>query len=322
MKILLVVICLILQLSWSLPALASEFKVATWNIAHLNDENGEGEKQRSDEDFNKLAEIALELDADIIAVQEVENAEAVKRVFGSDYQFEISKREIPANRFQQRTGFAIRQGIEVTRNPDYEDLATSSGLRYGTDVTVELEGKKLRLLSVHLKSGCFTQDLDNPSSDSCQKLSQQIPKLEEWIDRRANEGIPYIVLGDFNRRMNDSDELWTELDDGIPANADLERVPSQGAEPACWKFREYIDFFLMSPQVARWRTDGLISIRIPEDTSSSRDTKLSDHCPLAILLEPELNGAEPDVIINQGVVIRCIKSRFSRAQNLSRARKF
>lgn len=287
-------ICLIGQLIWSLPALAVNFTVVTRNIAHLNDENGEGIKKRSDQDFNKLGMIASDLDADIVALQEVENAEAVKRVFGSNYQFEISTRRIPANRFQQRTGFAIRKGIKVTRNPDYKDLATTSGLRFGTDITVDLEGQALRLLSVHLKSGCFTQHLDNSRSDDCDKLSKQLPKLEEWIYKRANEGIPYIVLGDFNRRMNDQDDIWTELDDGIPANANLERIPSEGITSNCWNFKKYLDFFLISPQVAQWRKDEFISIPIPKDTDSARYTKLSDHCPIAILLNPEIEKDKPD----------------------------
>ena len=42
------------------------------------------------------------------------------------------------------------------------------------------------------------------------------------IDDRAAEGIPFIVLGDFNRRFDASDdEFWQAIDDGKPRNADL-----------------------------------------------------------------------------------------------------
>ena len=51
---------------------------------------------------------------------------------------------------------------------------------------------------------------------------RQLPVLEEWIDALAGEGVPFFVLGDFNRQLNhDSDAFWGEIDDGDPPNADL-----------------------------------------------------------------------------------------------------
>ena len=67
-----------------------------------------------------------------------------------------------------------------------------------------LGGQPLRLLSVHLKSFCHQDDLDNVSASDntdCGKLKRQIPILESWIEARAQEGVPLVVLGDFNRRM-------------------------------------------------------------------------------------------------------------------------
>ena len=55
-------------------------------------------------------------------------------------------------------------------------------------------------MSVHLKSGCFS-NADSNSSDACQKLGAQIPKLEEWIDTHAAAANPVAILGDFNRRL-------------------------------------------------------------------------------------------------------------------------
>ncbi|MDH3690729.1 MAG: hypothetical protein OEU36_14870 [Gammaproteobacteria bacterium] len=39
------------------------------------------------------------------------------------------------------------------------------------------------------------------------------------MDARAAAGIPFIVMGDFNRRFDvPGDEFWPEIDDGKPAN--------------------------------------------------------------------------------------------------------
>ena len=78
-----------------------------------------------------------------------------------------------------------------TGNSDFEELDIGD-VRRGTDLTVTLDGQPLRLLSVHLKSFCHQDDLDNVSptdNTHCGKLKQQIPILEGWIEARAQEGI-------------------------------------------------------------------------------------------------------------------------------------
>jgi hypothetical protein len=65
---------------------------------------------------------------------------------------------------------------------------------------------------VHLKSGCFDQA---HSGSACSTLFEQVPVLETWIDQPAGEDVPFIVLGDFNRRFNlPGEPIWAELDDG------------------------------------------------------------------------------------------------------------
>ena len=260
-------------------------KVATWNIAHLRDKNDEGLVKRKDNDYQKLKEIANDLDADIIAVQEIENEDAIKRVFDSNtYNYFINKPSV-GNRVRQFTGFVVKKDINFTVNPEFSDLNIGNpNLRSGADITLNFDNdKKLRLLSIHLKSRCFTGDLETPRNDSCEKLSEQVPILEKWIDERADEDIPFIVLGDFNRRMNDRDELWNDIDDSIPANSDLVRIPDDSVTQDCWKFSEYIDFFVLDKRASQLvDSDSFTGIRIPEDATKSRESKLSDHCPIAI----------------------------------------
>ena len=59
------------------------------------------------------------------------------------------------------------------------------------------------------------------SKGACVKLSEQIKPLERWIDSRASEDVPFIVLGVFNRRFNhditfeysEESGLWQAIDD-------------------------------------------------------------------------------------------------------------
>jgi hypothetical protein len=57
-----------------------------------------------------------------------------------------------------------------------------------------LDGQPLRLLSVHLKSFCHQNDLDNvsptPTSD-CGRLKRQIPILEGWMRTGPRRAFPW-----------------------------------------------------------------------------------------------------------------------------------
>lgn len=181
-----------------LPSLAvtDELKLATRNIQFLKVGVNEGPNLREQVDFDRLASYADILDADISAFQEVKNTAAAERVFDpSEYQIFISTRNSV-----QRTGFAVRQGIRVRHNPDFDDLNVTTQLRHGTDITVNVGGTNLRSLSVHLKSGRFDdpifEDPFTTISNACQKLNQQPPVLDSWIEQRATDGMPFVILGD------------------------------------------------------------------------------------------------------------------------------
>lgn len=208
-----------LCLLFSAPLSAETLKVATWNIEHLRAAPGEGSNPRTAEDYERLSRYADALNADIVALQEVEGEAAAARVFDPDeYDFFFSGRNHP-----QRTGFAVRKGLTVSQNADYDDLNVTGGLRHGTDITLSVDSLELRFLSVHLKSGCFADALET-DRDACRKLSDQVPVLERWINRAGESG-PFIIMGDLNRRFDrPGDGFWLEIDDAHPAEANLMRI--------------------------------------------------------------------------------------------------
>ncbi len=195
---------------------ASELHVAAWNLEHLDDTDGDGCVGRNDSDYAALAQRIEELDADIVAFQEVENAQAARRVFkASGWHVEVSER--PTRRQSRAcwdrpeaqlghlaTGFAVRRDIAYRRHVDLKVLGGDGAFqRWGTDITITAGGRDLRLLSVHLKSGCWgdAQDRDNKRRDTCVTLHGQFEHLKAWVDARIAEGTAFIILGDFNRRL-------------------------------------------------------------------------------------------------------------------------
>lgn len=152
----------------AVAASAAQIKVATWNIEHLRAEANSGPNPRTDDDYQRLADYAELLNADVIALQEVDGEAAALRIFDpDDYMLFFSRRNDP-----MLTGFAVRRGIDVLQNPDVValDVSGQGNLRYGTDITITVNGREIRLLSIHLKSFC-SQDFLDSSPGACMTLS-------------------------------------------------------------------------------------------------------------------------------------------------------
>ncbi len=265
------------------------FKVASWNLEFLAEKDGAGCEPRTDADYAAMRQIVDTLDADVIAFQEAENEAAAERVFDpSRYTVVMEKRpgaasgscggKQPAQQFiRQAVGFAIRKGIAFDRNPDVAALQLGNPqLRSGVDIRVRAPGHQpVRLLAVHLKSGCFQGD----RAQACGVLQQQVPVLEDWIDRAAVGPDRFIVLGDWNRRLAEAgDAVWTELDDGNPANSDL-RLADEGVKPLCDpRYRSFIDHIVLDRR-AVGQASGFT-----ETTYAPGQKHFSDHCPVSALL--------------------------------------
>ena len=275
-------------------------KLATWNLEHLAEADGAGCRPRAEADYAKLRSYAERLDADVIALEEVESAAAAARVFDpAKYEIVMSGQPFPppsgtcgadsAQTFRpQRTGFAIRKGIAFHVNPPLEALNVGRDgrpLRWGVDVT--LEGKhSLRLLGVHLKSGCsagFKAD-----DEDCPALMAQVPIVEGWIDAREAAGETFAVLGDFNRRLKPADvEVWQTWDDGDPKGLDLHIAALEASggpqSPKCdgGRYPDFIDHMVLSERAFKlWDRTSFSELVYDE----RGDAMPSDHCPISVTL--------------------------------------
>lgn len=263
----------------------SKLRVASWNIEWLHARSGRGPVPRDAADYRRLRSYANQLDADVVALQEVEGEAAARRVFDpSRYSFHFSKREAA-----QLTGFAFKKQLRVQAHPDFSPLGLGDSLRRGTDISVQLGGTSLRMLSVHLKSGCFGDSL-NSGRSACRKLSRQLPILESWIDARAAQQQPFAVLGDFNRRLKLSEAFFSDLNDGNPAGAKLTLVTA-GEASNCWggRYRSYIDHILLGGRASKWLQPNSFFQLTFDAADSDRhdpDFDLSDHCPIRVELVP------------------------------------
>ncbi len=271
---------LILALLLPIPAAATDLKIATWNLNWLTvRETGSPGlppdlHTRSQADFDRLRNYATELNADIVAVQEVDGYEAVRRVFPADlYHLVLGK-----DRVTQRVGIAIRRGIRYDPHPDVP-LAPDPNvrLRSGVDVTLNLGAQRLRLLAVHLKQGCQNPRLDRAQGRDCQTLFGQATPLRAWIADRAAAGEAFVILGDFNRWMEKRDPFIAQLRQSAP----LARATEGFASP-CWGAETFIDHILAGGPARDWMRQETMLVLKYRETGPEWKNRLSDHCPVSV----------------------------------------
>jgi endonuclease/exonuclease/phosphatase family metal-dependent hydrolase len=274
-------VLLLLSVFLPLPAFSAELKVATWNLDWLTTRSA-GDPDlpadvapRSDDDFGRLSQYALELNADVIAIEEVDGFSAASKIFPRDhYSIHMTRDHVV-----QRVGIVVRRGLRYDLNPDVTALGANH-LRSGADITLHLAASDLRILAVHLKKGCREIPLPKAKSRVCEELRDQIPPLADWIAARRQEGLPFLILGDFNRWMDRGDTFLAELRKAAP----LVRA-TEGHSSPCWGGENFIDHILAGGPAADWMRPDTLQVLTYRETERSWQDRLSDHCPVSVRFE-------------------------------------
>lgn len=248
---------------------------------------------RKPEDFAALARYIRELDADVLAIEEVDGPGAANLIMtGYDYCF-TSRANV------QKNGIAIRRGIPYRCEADYLPLSLGDTVRRGTVVTL-FPGtrREFTLMAVHLKSGCPEGPLTDGKNPACAILAQQLPFLKQWIDAQARAGRRFGLLGDFNRRISleqggASDaagrplNLWSTINDGRPPDAALTAVTLGAPFRKCIptdEYDSYIDLIVLGRKLAADIVPDSFQRVVYSPDDAGRYDRLSDHCPVGIEL--------------------------------------
>ena len=254
---------------------------------------------RTGPDLDALARTAQALrdghQVDVVALQEVDGPSAAAQVFRQGWRLDcFVHRAHP-----QKVGFAVREGIPYRCNGDLSALDIDGSTRAGADLTLWPDTPHaVRLLAVHLKSGCFTGKLDRHFAP-CAGLRQQVPIIEAWIDQRVREGTPFAILGDFNRHLDTDARYPAGPDESAPLNvlqawsddeprgATLLRATDGQPYIGCDagdRYRHYIDDILIDQKLAA-QNDNRRFARLPFD-ARDQGRQLADHCPVIWSLKP------------------------------------
>ena len=150
--------------------------------------------------------------ADVIAFQEVSGVAAVREALGpAAADYEVCSY---AGYKIQRLAFAWRKSFGASIGPcqDFRELSLphlppKDQVRPGFAVTLQIAGKRIRFLTLHLKSACVSPldrgqlDGNKGRDDPCLVLQQQVAPLEAIVESLANGVDHVVVMGDFNRNL-------------------------------------------------------------------------------------------------------------------------
>ncbi len=272
-----------------LVARAAPYKLTTWNLdwltlrpqgdTHLPDDV----TVRAAADFARLRRYAAFLAPDIVAVQEVDGPAPLARLFPpADYTLLFTRDHVV-----QRVGLAVRHGIALHQNPDLTALdvyppEAKYPLRSGLDATLVFPGgATLRVLAVHLKTGCWDRPLTYRSR-ACRTLRAQLRVIGPWVAAREAEHVAFAVLGDFNRDMDGRDAFLPALDQIAPL-----RDTTQGYASPCWGGDRFIDHILLGGPARSWLVPHSLRVMVYKETSPALKDALSDHCPVSVRIDPK-----------------------------------
>ncbi len=268
----------------------------------------------------------------VIAFQEIKSREVIEQVLGKfSGQFNVCV--APHGAFQT-LAFAWDKSISPASsvvnscipNPDLaitelrQDDSLTHSVRPGLALRLVINGAAVTFLNIHLKSGCANLNgngafaghkLTDPNP-ACGVLNRQVPIIEDWVENVAQESSRFILLGDFNRRIdeeatapitasevrtdgtdpagpNTKDELgrvkssylWQEIADGFPA---MHQVPLASTEPGCTGFKG-LDHIVISDAIKKAQTRALGSRKIAVEKKHRQPIATSDHCPRVTILE-------------------------------------
>ena len=148
-------------------------------------------------------------------------------------------------------------------------------LHRGTHVVVGRGKRKLHVLSVHLKSGCWGASQDEQGREACIVLRTQMNALRDWIDERQANGERFAIAGDFNRRLTIPDDWAWKLPSSEHRPLEL---ATDGRQSRCdSRFPNLIDHIVLGGP------DGPIG-RAGSFREEARDGRHPDNCASSVAL--------------------------------------
>ena len=266
----------------------------------------------------------------VLAFQEVKSKETVEVVLGKFAgRFDVC---MAAHDAFQTLGFAWDKSLtskpgacttndELAIKDPANDPKAFRRVRPGLALELTINHAPVTFMNVHLKAGCanaistdrYPGRLVNDAFPTCEVFNRQVPILEDWLDAVAAKTPRFILLGDFNRlideeqtlniakdqvRADGSDPagpnkkdangkvatkyLWPEIADGVPVA--LHQVPLSTKEGGCTGFTG-LDHAVISDALRKLNSGIIPSRKVAVRGGGPDAMEVSDHCPRILQLK-------------------------------------
>jgi len=172
--------------------------IATFNIAWLGDGKEPDVIPRTQEEIATIADVINETSADIIALQEIENIEALNRILALLPQYSAL---IGKGGNAQNVGFLHKKSLSVKDIGEYAPIAIiPSRNRPGYVIAVKKGSFDCTVMSVHFKSTSRYDSTDELRQQSRITRREQSERAVAWLDSLKNNGKEQdvFIIGDFN----------------------------------------------------------------------------------------------------------------------------
>lgn len=172
--------------------------IGTFNIEWLGDGIEPEQKPRAEEDYAAIAQLIAQSAADVLAVQEIENDSAMRRLL----------RYLPGWRgllghsgHRQNVGVLYRSTVQCTPMGDYFPLAVNPERnRAGFVVECRSGNFDWLMMVVHLKSSSRYDSTEDLRRAAIEQRRKQAAVLAAWVDSLLSHGRErdILIVGDFN----------------------------------------------------------------------------------------------------------------------------
>lgn len=255
--------------------------IATFNIEWLGD-GVDDKKERNDTDYQNVAKVISMTNADIIAVQEIENGKALQRVlkYLPNYTFSIPQTDYPQN-----VAYIYNKNIDFKLIGQYSNLEVKKNrTRPGYLAYVKKGNFDFYMMNVHLKSTSRYDSTDELRQESYILRSEQSIVLNNWIDSvmKVEQEQDFIILGDFNDNPSRGQKSYVK---DLSRNIKLQFLTTnlQSCKNPKWDNIDHIVITLSAHK--RLIPTSVTNINYYQALGTEFAKTISDHCPVVATFE-------------------------------------
>jgi endonuclease/exonuclease/phosphatase family metal-dependent hydrolase len=256
-------------------------RLATFNIEWLGDSIND-RVDRDQKDYENIADVIKTADLDLVALQEIENEDAMEILmnFLPKYKYFIGK-----NGAQQNLAVFYKDNIDIRLIGEYMPLAIEKG-RHRPGLV--LEGKKGNfdwiMMVVHFKASSRWDNTPEKKANSYDIRRKQAEIANRWADSILSLGKEQdiFLVGDFNdtpkRKKNNT--LGS-----IIGNKNMIFL-TKNLKSCKYKGLYAIDHIVCSKSAHKrfqYNSENIINLYYMYDDETAQ--RISDHCPIMTLFE-------------------------------------